>query len=107
MGRESCFEVEWALFGSHEAFLAHGTDMVVAESNLRYRAPCRHNDDLVVAPFLTHLGTTSLNFEYEIRRHDRLVLEATVRYVFVDPATMRKASPPDSVREVYAAHAPG
>jgi YbgC/YbaW family acyl-CoA thioester hydrolase len=54
------FEVEKALFGSHADFLAHRVDVVVAEANLRYLAPCRFEDDLVVSAFVGHLGTTSL-----------------------------------------------
>jgi acyl-CoA thioester hydrolase len=100
----SSFEVEKALFGSREAFLAHGVDLVVAETNLRYRAPCHYDDELVVAPFLTHLATTWLTFDFEIRRGAAVVLTATVRYAFVDPASLRKTRPPAAVREVYAAH---
>jgi acyl-CoA thioester hydrolase len=54
------FEVEKALFGSHADFLAHRVDVVVAEANLRYLAPCRFEGDLVVSAFVGHLGTTSL-----------------------------------------------
>lgn len=100
------FEVEKALFGSHDAFLATGVDVVVAESNLRFRAPCRYDDDLVVAAYLAHLGTTSMGYEFEIRRDGLITTEVRVRYVFVDPATLRKTEPPASVREVYAAHLP-
>ncbi|MEV4598245.1 thioesterase family protein [Amycolatopsis sp. NPDC049253] len=100
------FEVVKALFGSYDAFLATGTDMVVAEANLRYRAPCRYDDDLVVAVFLAHLGTTSIVYESEIRRGGKLTTEAKVRYVLVDPETLRKQAIPAAVRDVYAAHLP-
>jgi acyl-CoA thioester hydrolase len=100
------FEVERALFGSHDEALAHGADVVVAESNLRYHAPCRYDDELVVSAYLNHLGTTSLIIDFEITRDGKVCTEATNRYVFVDPATLRKAAPPASVREVYAALLP-
>ncbi|WP_409491590.1 acyl-CoA thioesterase [Amycolatopsis sp. cmx-11-12] len=100
------FEVERALFGSHEAALAAGVDAVVAESNLRYRAPCRYDDELVVSAFLNHLGTTSLIIDFELSRDGKVCTEATNRYVFVDPATLRKAAPPAFVREAYAAFLP-
>lgn len=100
------FEVEKTLFGSHEEALAHGVDVVVAESNLRYRAPCRYDDELVVAVFLNHLGTTSMIIDFEITRGGDLCTEVTTRYVFVDPATLKKAAPPAAVREVYAALLP-
>ncbi|KFU82399.1 (3S)-malyl-CoA thioesterase [Amycolatopsis lurida] len=100
------FEVEKTLFGSHQEALARGVDVVVAESNLRYRAPCRYDDELVVAVYLDHLGTTSLVIDFEITRDGDLCTEVKTRYVFVDPKTLKKAAPPASVREVYAALLP-
>lgn len=100
------FEAEKALFGSHDEFLAHGADVVVAEANLKFRAPARYDDELVVSQYLNRLGTTSMAFDFEIRRGDTLVAEAAVRYVFIDPATLRPAAPPDAVRKVYAALLP-
>lgn len=100
------FEVERNLFGSHAEALAHGADLVVAESTLRYRAPCRYDEELVVTAFLAHLGTTSLIIDFEISCRAEVRLEGTTRYVFVDPATLKKAAPPASVREVYAALLP-
>jgi acyl-CoA thioester hydrolase len=97
------FEAEKALFGSHDEFLAHGADVVVAEANLKYRAPARHDEELVVSQYLDHLGTTSLIFDFEIDRAGEPVLAANLRYVFVDPATLRPTAPPDAVRKVYAA----
>ncbi|WP_340682125.1 thioesterase family protein [Amycolatopsis coloradensis] len=100
------FEMEKALFGSHQEALARGVDIVVAESNLRYRAPCRYDDELVVAVYLNHLGTTSLVIDFEITRGGDLCTEVKTRYVFVDPKTLKKAAPPAPVREVYAALLP-
>jgi acyl-CoA thioester hydrolase len=97
------FEAEKALFGSHDEFLAHGMDVVVAEANLKFRAPARYDEELVVSQYLTHLGTTSLIFDFEIHRGETLVLAANVRYVFIDQATVRPAAPPEAVRKVYAA----
>ncbi len=97
------FEAEKALFGSHDEFLAHRVDVVVAEANLKFRAPARYDDELVVSQYLNHLGTTSLVFDFEIHRGETLVQAANVRYVFIDPATLRPAPPPDAVRKVYAA----
>ncbi|MFJ9786966.1 acyl-CoA thioesterase [Amycolatopsis sp. NPDC101161] len=97
------FEAEKALFGSHEEFLAHRTDVVVAEANLKFRAPARYDDELVVSQYLTHLGTTSLIFDFEIHRVETLIAAATLRYVFIDPETLRPQAPPDAVRKAYAA----
>ncbi|MEV6647151.1 thioesterase family protein [Amycolatopsis sp. NPDC051371] len=97
------FEAEKALFGSHDEFLAHRTDVVVAEATLKFRSPARYDEELVVSQYLNHLGTTSLIFDFEIRRGETLVAAANVRYVFIDPETLRPEAPPDTVRKVYAA----
>jgi len=97
------FEAEKALFGSHDEFLAHRVDVVVAEANLKFRAPARYDDELVVSQYLNHLGTTSLIFDFEIHRGETLVQAANLRYVFIDPATLRPTPPPDAVRKLYAA----
>jgi len=97
------FEAEKALFGSHDEFLAHRTDVVVAEADLKFLAPARYDDELLVSQYLTHLGTTSLIFDFEIHRGGTLLLAANIRYVFIDPATVQPTAPPDAVRKVYAA----
>ncbi|MGW5721726.1 acyl-CoA thioesterase [Amycolatopsis sp. NPDC003865] len=97
------FEAEKALFGSHEEFLAHRTDVVVAEANVKFRAPARYDDELVVSQYLNHLGTTSLIFDFEIHRGETPIAAATLRYVFIDPETLRPAAPPEAVRKAYAA----
>ncbi|MEV6824336.1 thioesterase family protein [Amycolatopsis sp. NPDC051102] len=96
------FEAEKALFGSHDEFLAHRTDVVVAEANLKFHAPARYDEELLVSQYLTHFGTTSLIFGFEIHRGETPIAAATIRYVFIDPATLRPAAPPDAVRKVYA-----
>lgn len=96
------FEAEKALFGSHEAFRAHGADVVVAEANLKFFSSARFDDELVVSSYVTHLGTTSLVFDYEIHRADTLLAAAVLRYVFVDPETMAKTPAPEAVRKAYA-----
>ncbi len=97
------FEAEKALFGSHQEMLAHGADVVVAEANVKFRSPARYDDDLLVAQYLNHLGTTSLIFDFEIHRGETLVATATIRYVFIEPDTLRPQAPPEAVRKVYAA----
>jgi acyl-CoA thioester hydrolase len=97
------FEVEKALFGSHAGFLAHSVDMVVAEANVRYFAPCRFEDNLVVSASVGRLGTTSLVLDFEIHRGETKVASAKLRYVFIDPETFGKTAPPQQVREAYAA----
>ncbi|HEV7980980.1 thioesterase family protein [Amycolatopsis sp.] len=100
------FEMDKALFGSHAEFKAFGVDMVVAEANVKYLAPCRFEDDLVVSARISRIGTTSLIVDFEIHRGDRQVTTAKLRYVFIDPVTFRPTPAPEQLRKIYEAQLP-
>lgn len=95
------FECLKALFGSHAEVLARGVDLVVAESNLRYLAPCHFDDELVVAVRTERVGTTSLTLRFEMHRDDELVAEVTNRYVWIGTETTTPTAPPDDVRDAF------
>ena len=98
------FEFVKAIFGSYDAMRDRGVDYVVAESNLRYHAPSRFDDELVVEVAIDHLGTTSMVLAFTVRRDDDLVATGTNRYVFVDATTLATTAPPDDVRATLQAH---
>jgi acyl-CoA thioester hydrolase len=91
--------------GSYHDMVASGHDVVVAEANLRFRAPARFDEELDIAMAVKHLGTTSLVVQPEFRVGDRLVVDGEVRHVFVDPATLGKKSMPDDIRTALASSA--
>jgi acyl-CoA thioester hydrolase len=93
------FEFCTALFGSHRQLLEQGVDMVVAETTLRYRAPCRFEDELEVALTIDRVGNTSMVLGVAIHRDAELVLDGGNRYVWVDTATHRPTVPPDPIRQ--------
>ncbi|MGH3562742.1 MAG: acyl-CoA thioesterase [Mycobacterium sp.] len=95
------FECLTALFGSHSKLASRGLDMVVAESNVRYHAGCRFEDELVVECFTERVGNTSLTLRFDIRRAGELVTEVVNRYVWVDTETLRPVSPSEDVREAF------
>lgn len=101
------FEFFREIFGSYDNLLARRVDAVVAESNLRYRAPSRFDEELVVEVTLDHLGTTSFVLGFTIVRDGETVTSGTNRYVFVNSETLEKATPPDDVREKLAARMTG
>lgn len=88
--------------GSYDALLATGVDTVVAEANLRFRAPGRFDDLLTIDGGFDGLGTTSTTLKLWFRRDDELLCDADIRYVFVDGKTWEKAAIPDDVREKLA-----
>jgi acyl-CoA thioester hydrolase len=86
--------------GSYGAFVQSGTDLVLAETRIAYRAPARMDDVVRVELTPAHFGTTSMRVEARILREDELLLaEAELRYVAVDPATHAK-KPVEAARAV-------
>lgn len=95
------FECVKALFGSYTELTARGVDLVVAESNVRYLAPCRFDEDLTVAVHTERVGTTSLVLRFAVRRGEQPVAEVTNRYVWVGTETMRPTAPPAEVQSAF------
>jgi acyl-CoA thioester hydrolase len=95
------FEVFRELLGGYQAVLDRGFDMVVAESTVRYLAPCRFDDELVVSAYVERVGNTSLVLRYDIHNGDVPATEVVNRYVWLDRATMRPARPPEDLRAPF------
>ena len=84
--------------GSYDLLLDTGVDTVVGEANLRFLAPGRFDDVLQIEAGFDGLGTTSTVLKLWFRRDDDLLVEADIRYVFVDLKTWEKTPIPDEVR---------
>lgn len=95
-----------ALFGSHANLREAGIDLVVAESNVRYRAACRFEDEVSVDSFVEHIGTTSTILRFDMRRGTEQVAEVTNRYVWVDTRQLRPVAPPAWVHDAFARFLP-
>jgi acyl-CoA thioester hydrolase len=85
--------------GPWEAMVERGYDVVVAEANLRFRAPARFDDVIALGARVEEMGVTSLRLELDIRRDGELLVEGRLRQVFVDARTWRKTEIPDWARE--------
>ncbi len=92
--------------GAHGSPIRAGTDVVVAESRIRFHASARLRDDLTVATRVAHLGRTSLIFEFRIDRDADAALIATaqIAYVTVDNQTFRPVPIPDPLRAAILAY---
>lgn len=88
------------LFGSHAAMVERGVDIVVAESALRFLAPSRFGDELVVQLTVEHVGNTSTVLAFQIARGDEVVVEGSNRYVWVDTTEYRPHPLPDDARAI-------
>ena len=92
-------------FGSYQAMLDAGHDLVVAEATARFRAAARFDDEIEVAIAVERLGTTSMTSGLEIRRDGEVLVEGRMVHVFVTAGTADKAPIPDAVRERLAGFA--
>jgi acyl-CoA thioester hydrolase len=92
----------WRELGGYVAMREEGTDMVVAEATIRYRAALGFDDpaDLVVRSI--KLGTTSMTSALAIERDGETVAEGELRHVFVDLEKGETRPIPDSIRQGLA-----
>ena len=88
-------------FGSgYAGMIENGTDAMVAEANIRYRASARFDDELDLVAQVTRIGTTSSVTRLRAERvsDGETLAEADLRHVFIDPATFEKTEIPEEVR---------
>jgi acyl-CoA thioester hydrolase len=85
--------------GSYQTMVEAGADMVVAETNIRFRSSATFDDDLDFELRVARLGKTALSSRIDARTSDRLVVEGEIRHVFIDPATKQKRTMPDEIRQ--------
>jgi acyl-CoA thioester hydrolase len=87
-----------AAFGSYQAMVDRGVDVVVGEAHIRFRRPARFDDELTLEVAVSHLGTTSIVTSHYILRESDLLVEVEIRHVLVDAKTLSKTPIPDWVR---------
>ncbi len=90
--------------GGYEQMIAAGADMVVAEANLRFRAPARFDDELDVEVAITRLGTTAMTTTLKLLRAEALLAEIELRHVFVAVDGGGKLEIPEAVRAGLSGH---
>ena len=94
----SITELWRAAFDGYGVMLDRGIDIVVAEAQLRFRAPARFDDELTLEVAVARVGTTSMVTEHVITRESAEVVHGSLRHVFVDPRTLAKTPIPDWLR---------
>jgi acyl-CoA thioester hydrolase len=79
-----------------------GGIFIVSETSVRYLAPSRLDDELIVTARLEAGGRASLIIAQQARRADTgaLLCEGTIRIGWVDAGTLRPARIPDAVLAV-------
>ncbi len=87
-----------AAVGPWQEMVERGVDAVVAETNIRFRAPARFDDELALKLSITRLGASAITTEIDVLRGDELLIEGWLRHVCVDTGDWRKTELPDWVR---------
>jgi acyl-CoA thioester hydrolase len=77
-----------------------GGIFVVSETSVRYLAPARLDDELLVTAQLQATGRAALIIRQQASRGDTLLCEGTIRIGWVDAATLRPARIPPTILEV-------
>jgi acyl-CoA thioester hydrolase len=91
-----------AAFGSYDAMVEAGSDVMVVSAAATYRAPGRFDDELEIAMAIERLGTSSMTSAFTATRDGVTLVEGTLVHVFVDPATHTKQEIPGAAREKLA-----
>ena len=82
----------------YQEMVAAGTDMVVAEVNVRFLGPATFDDEIDFEVRVTRLGETGMSTRIDASTGGTPVLEGRMRHVFIDPATKRKQTIPAAIR---------
>jgi acyl-CoA thioester hydrolase len=91
----SMTELWRAAFGSYQTMLDRGVDMVLAEAQLQYLSPARFDEELKLGVSVLRLGTTSVLTRHHVWRGLELLVEGSLRHVFIDPETYTKVPIPN------------
>jgi acyl-CoA thioester hydrolase len=87
-----------ARVGPWQEMVEDGVDAVVAEANVKFRAPARFDDVLQLEVTTEELGSTSTTTRIDVRRDGELLVEGRLRHVFVDTQSWGKTPMPDAIR---------
>ena len=86
-------------FGSYDAMVDSGTDVVVADAQATFHASPRFDDLLDIEMTIEQLGNTSMVTRFEEKRDGELLVTGRMVHVFVTPGPNTKQQIPADVRE--------
>ena len=87
-----------AAIGPWQEMVERGVDAVVAEANVRFRAPARFDDELRLQAQVVRLGASAITTEIDVLRSDELLVEGWLRHVCVATDSWEKTELPEWVR---------
>ena len=87
-----------AAFGSYDAMVDSGTDVIVADAQATFHASPRFDDLLDIEMTIEKLGNTSMISRFEEKRDGELLVTGRMVHVFITPGANTKQQIPDDVR---------
>jgi acyl-CoA thioester hydrolase len=75
-----------------------GVDAVVAEANIRFRAPARYDEVIELHARLARLEPTSIATEIDVVRDGQVLVQGRLEHVFVDTSNWKRTEMPDRIR---------
>jgi acyl-CoA thioester hydrolase len=91
-----------AAFGSYQAMLDRGIDMVVVDAQLQFRGSARFDEELTLGVSVARMGNTSIATRHTISRDDGLLVAGTLTHVIVERDALTKTQIPDWLRSGLA-----
>ncbi len=73
-----------------------GTFLMIVETHCNYMAPARYDELILLETWVSHVGTKSLRFDYQVIRSDRsqVITKAHTVHVCTDKTGKSKPIPP-------------
>ena len=99
--------VEWIrqLGMDYKSMEQEGCSIAVVEANVRYKAPARYDDELIIRTRMTQARGAILRFAYAVHRagDDALLCEGSTTHIAVD-RTMKRTTMPPRYAELFRTH---
>jgi acyl-CoA thioester hydrolase len=86
------------LIGDYSGMVEEGADMMVAEANVRFRGSARFDDEVEFRLTVATMSNSAVSTRIDAYVDGNLVVEGTMRHVFVEPGTNTKRAIPDKIR---------
>jgi acyl-CoA thioesterase FadM len=90
------------VFGSYDAMVEAGTDVVVVHAEADFLGPVRFDDEIELHFQIAKLGNTSMTSEIEERRDGETLVRGRIVHVFVEAHTTDKKEIPREMRDKLA-----
>lgn len=86
-------------FGSYDAMVEAGSDVIVADAQATFHASPRFDDLLDIEMTIEKLGNTSMVSRFEEKRDGEVLVTGRMVHVFITPGVNQKQEIPPAVRE--------